>query len=131
MLRDCDEKGKLDMAVAALRRQLDPGSRALAAQHTLQKEGAVFDFIPRLERTFRIAYGRDSMSTDSRNTLLHGQLQEGLRFKLMRASAVSGAQNYKELCVAARNEEKMLAKLKKRQGYHKQYVSPCKELQVT
>ena len=32
----------------------------------------------------------------------------------MKASAVSGAQSYKELCLAARNEEKRLAELRKR-----------------
>ena len=52
------------------------------------------------------------MATDTRDTLLHGQLQERLRFELMRAPAVSGAQNYKELCIAARNEEKRLAELR-------------------
>ena len=123
-LLDQKEKDNLDTAIASLRRRLDPGSKTLAAQdfrHTSQKDGeAVSDFIRRLERTFRIAYGRDAMATDTRDTLLHGQLQEGLRFELMRAPAVSGAQNYKELCVAARNEEKRLAELKKRQGYQKQ-----------
>ena len=123
-LLDQKEKDNLDTAIASLRRRLDPGSKTLAAQdfrHTLQKEGeAVSDFIRRLERTFRIAYGRDAMATDTRDTLLHGQLQEGLRFELMRAPAVSGAQNYKELCIAARNEEKRLAELRKRQGYQKQ-----------
>ena len=59
------------------------------------------------------------MSSDTRDTLLHGQLQEGLRYELMRAPAVSGAQIYKELCLAARNEEKRLADLKKRQSYLK------------
>ena len=110
-LLDQMERESLDIAVASLRRRLDPGSKTLAAQdfrHTVQKEEeAVSDFIRRLERTFRIAYGRDAMSRDTRDTLLHGQLQEGLRFELMRAPAISGAQNYKELCIAARNEEKI------------------------
>jgi hypothetical protein len=123
-LLDQKEKDNLDTAIASLRRRLDPGSKTVAAQdfrHTLQKEGeSVSDFIRRLERTFRIAYGRDALATDTRDTLLHGQLQEGLRFELMRAPAVSGAQNYKELCVAARNEEKRLAELRKRQSYQKQ-----------
>ena len=82
------------------------------------------DFIRWLERTFRIAYGRDAMSADTRDTLLHGQLQEGLQFELMRAPAVSGAQNFKELCVAARNEEKRLAELRKRRNYQKQAEPP-------
>ena len=36
----------------------------------------------------------------------------------MRAQAVSGAQSYKELCLAARNEEKRLAEFRKWQQYH-------------
>ncbi len=96
-LLDQKEKDNLDTAIASLCWRLDSGSKMLAAQdfhHTLQKEGeAVSDFIKRLEHTFCIAYGRDAMATDIRDTLLHGQLQEGLRFELMRALAVSGAQN--------------------------------------
>ena len=136
-LLDQKEKDSLDTAIASLRRRLDPGSKTLAAQdfrHTLQEGESVSDFIRRLERTFRIAYGRDAMATDTRDTLLHGQLQEGLRFELMRAPSVSGAQNYKELCVAARNEEKRLAELRKRQGYQKQSTtspSPTKKPSTT
>ena len=90
----------------------------------LQKEGeGVAAFIRRLERTFRVAYGRDSMPSDTRETLLHGQLQEGLRYELMRAPAVSGAQTYKELCLAARNEEKRLVDLKKRHNSLKDSIS--------
>ena len=108
-------------AVESLRARLDPGSRALAAQdfrHTRQEalEG-VAAFIRRLERTFQIAYGHDRMSTETRDTLLHGQLQDGLLLELMNAPAVSGAQSYKELCLAARNEEKRLAELRKRRHY--------------
>ena len=63
-------------------RTLDPGSRALAAQdfrHTHQGASEnVATFIRRLERTFQIPYGHDRMSAETRNTLLHGQLQDGL-----------------------------------------------------
>ena len=114
-------------ATQALRSRLDPGGRALAAQdfrHTVQGETeGVADFIRRLERTFRIAYGRDNMSSETRDTLLHSQLQEGLRYDLMKGPAVSGAQAYKELCLAAKNEEKRLAGLKKRQHYQKPMLS--------
>ena len=57
------------------------------------------------------------MSLETRQTLLHGQLQEGLRYNLMKAPAVSGAQTYPELCMAAKNEEKRQAELKKWQEY--------------
>ena len=108
-------------AVEALRAQLDPGSKTLAAQdfrHTLQKDGeSVADFVRRLERAFRLAYGRDRMTAETRDTLLYGQLQEGLRYVLMQGPAVSGAADYKALCLAAKNEERRLAELKKHQQY--------------
>ena len=106
-----------------LRGRLEPQSRALAAQdfrHTSQgDQETVADFIRRLERTFTIAYGQDGMSLETRQTLLHGQLQEGLRYNLMKAPAVSGAQTYSELCMAAKNEEKHQAELKKWQEYQR------------
>ncbi len=75
------------------------------------------DYIRRLERTYRVAYGRDSMSAETREALLHSQLQEGLRYELMEASAVSGAQTYRELCMASKNEEKRLIELRKWRNY--------------
>lgn len=56
------------------------------------------------------------MSAETRDTLLHGQLQDGLLLEIMNAPAVSGSQSYKELCLAARNE-KHLAELHKRRHY--------------
>ena len=116
-------------AVESLRLRIDPSSRTLAAQdfrHITQGEReAVADFIRRLERTFRVAYGHDQMSAETRSTLLHGQLQEGLQQEVMHAPAVSGAQTYQELCLASRNEEKRLAELRKRQQYQK--TSVCLE----
>ena len=53
------------------------------------------------------------MSTETRDTLLQGQLQDGLKHELMRAAAVSGAESYKAHCLAARKEEKRLAELKR------------------
>ena len=106
----------MEKAIAALQNQLDESGRALAAQdfqHSLQKEGeTVADFVRQLEGTFMIAYGQDGMAADTRDTLLHSQWQEGLRYELMRSPAVSEAQTYKELCLAAKNEEKRLIELK-------------------
>ena len=79
-------------------------------------------FIRRLERTLLIAYGSDKLSPETRGAFLYGQLQEGLRHELMRSPSVSGAITYKELVMAARNEEKRLSELKKRQ----QYLTPAK-----
>ena len=57
------------------------------------------------------------MSAETRDILLHGQLQEGLQQEMMCAAAVSGAHTYQELCLASCNEEKRLAELRKRQQY--------------
>ena len=116
----------MNTAVSALRNRLDPGSRALAAQdfrHTSQLEREpVPDYIHRLEQLFRRAYWHAGMSDETRETLLHSQLQEGLRYELMKAPAVSGSHTYRELCLAARNEEKRLAELAKRRQYLKSHT---------
>ena len=41
------------------------------------------------------------MSQETGNVLLHGQLQDGLRYEIMKAPAVSGVQSYNELCLAS------------------------------
>ena len=85
-------------AVKALCAGLDPGNQTLAAldfRHAVRKDSeAVADYIQRLERTFQIGFGRDRMSTETRNVLLYGQLQSGLTLELSKAPAVSGACNY-------------------------------------
>ena len=123
-----ESKKSYKVATASLRTRLDPGSRTLAAQdfrHTVQREDEpVPDFIRRLERAFNIAYGRDGMTGETRDTLLYGQLQEGLKYDIMKSPAVSGAQKYSELCVSARNEERRLAELRKRQQYVRNNSTP-------
>ena len=103
-LLDADTNTSYRYAVDALHVRLDPGSRTLAAQdfrHTYQNgKEKVADFMYHLERTFNVAYSREGLSAETRDTLLHGQLQGGLLHELMKASAVSGAQSYKELCLA-------------------------------
>ena len=115
------EKGSYFQAVQALHGKLEPVNKALAAQdfcHICQGDNeSVADFIRRMEHTFKVAYGRDSMSQETRNALLHGQLQDGLRYEIMKAPAVSGAQTYSRLCLASRNKEKRLLELKKRLQY--------------
>ena len=107
--------------MSALRNRLDPGSKIMAAQdfrHASQDENEkVEDFIRRLERLFKVAYGRDSLSSETRNAFLYGQPQEGFRYHLMEAPAVSGAPDYQALCLAAKTEEKRLAELKKCRQY--------------
>ena len=90
----------------------------MAAQdfrHSIQKSGeAVSDFIRRLEKTYQVAYGKDDLNTATRDALLYGQLYEGLRYDIMLSPAVSGSQGYKELCTAAKGEERRLAALRQR-----------------
>ena len=116
-----DECLTYDAAVKALRSRLDFGSRQIAAQefrHCAQSEGEkVGDYIRRLEKTFRVAYGRDAIMAETRDALLYGQLHEGLLYQLMEAPAVSGATSYTSLCLAAKNEEWRQAELKKRKQY--------------
>ena len=115
------DKTTFQQAVDSLRSRIDPANKAAAAQdfrHTTQREvEAVADFVRRLERVFRVAYGRDGMSNETRDMLLYCQVLEGLRYDLMKAPSVSGASNYSALCIAAKNEEKRLADLRKRQQY--------------
>ena len=58
------------------------------------------------------------LTTETRDALLYGQLQEGLKIEIMQAPAVSRAQSYTELCVAARNEQHRQEELQKRQSYN-------------
>ena len=118
------EKSTFAIATTALGSRLDRGGKTLAAQefrHTVQQSvEAVLDFVLKLEQTFRRAYGRENMSAETRDTLLYGQLQEGLKYTLVKSSAVSRARNYTELCLAARNEERRLTELYRRQQYQQQ-----------
>ena len=117
------ERDSYDKAVVALRKRLDTGSKVMAAQdfhHLAQEEKEkVINFIRRLERTFRLAYGHNSMSAETRDALLFGQLQESLKY----GPAVSGATSYQSLrmCIAAKSEEHRQAALKKRKQYQGDY----------
>ena len=98
-LMSAEDKNNYQSAITTLRMRLDPGNKTLAAfdfRHITQKESeSVSDFIMRLERTFQIAFGRDHMSAETRDVLLYGKLQDGLRIDLVsKAPAISGAQNY-------------------------------------
>ena len=99
-------------ATAKLKTKLYWVAKKIAVQdfcHAIQqqKEG-VSDFIYQLENTIRQAYRWEAMTTEMRETLLYGQLQEGLKLEIMQAPAVSGAQSYAELCVAAKNKQHRL-----------------------
>ena len=102
-------------ALSTLQERLDPGGKLLAVQdfrHASQREEeSMAEFLRRLERCFQVAYGRDGLGEETRNTLLYSQMQKGLKIELMRAAAVSGAGSYQALCLAAKNEERRLAEL--------------------
>ena len=53
--------------------------------------------------------------TETRETILHDQLQEGLRIEIMNSPSVSGALVYKELVLIAKNEGHRLSEMRKRQ----------------
>jgi len=80
----------------------------------------VADYVYRLEKAFRIAFGSDKLGKE---TMLYGQLQEGLRIGILRCPSVSGAMSYKELCMAAKHEELRQTELKKRQEYSRPHNS--------
>ena len=122
-LLSATQKSSFIVATEEMQNRLDPGSKALAAQdfrHTVHSPTeSVSDFIRRLEQVFRRAYGKEQISTETRDTLLHGQLQGGLSDALIKAPAVSGALTYQELCVAAKNEERRQRDLCRRHQYRK------------
>jgi len=53
----------------------------------------------------------------TRNALMHGQLEEGLKYSIMSAPAVYGVQTYPELCLATKNEERCQLELAKWKHY--------------
>ena len=59
------------------------------------------------------------MSTETRVTLLLGQLKDGLKYDILKGPAVSGALTYQGLCLAVKNEEKRQAELWKHVQYKK------------
>ena len=111
-LLDDIDKENWQCGIKVLQNRLEHGNLTIAAQkfqHLHQdKKEAVSKFISRLERIFWIAHGKARMPIESKEALLYGQLQEGLLYKLIESPAVSGAADYKSLCVAARNKEKHL-----------------------
>ena len=112
------------IGIEALGNKLNLEGKAVATQdfcHMSQRAGETLsEFISFLERSFREAYGHESMSTNTRSTLLYGQLHERLHYNLMKAPAVSGAT--RQLCEAARSEEGWQLQLARRQHYQSMSV---------
>jgi len=86
-------KSSFASAVQVLQTRLDCGHQAVAAhdfRHLSQRSSeTVSDFICRLEKTFRRAYGNEQMCEDTRNILLYGQLNERLKYNLIKSPVVS------------------------------------------
>lgn len=79
---------------------------------------SVASYITRLERAFQIAYGHEKLTAETRDAFLYSQLQAGLKLALMESPAVSGSLSYKQLCIAAKQEEQRLVELKRCRQYH-------------
>ena len=66
----------------------------LAAQdfrRATQRDGEpIASYIRRVEQVFRAAYGKAGMSSETRDTLLFNQMQEGLCYELMESPKVLG-----------------------------------------
>ena len=91
MLVDQNEKSSYISVTSALRMHIDTAGKIWAAPgfcHLSQGDKeTVAELILRLECTFRIAYGRNNMSAETRDALLYRLLQEGLRQEIMKSLA--------------------------------------------
>ena len=118
-----EETHDYDTAIQNLRERLDPCNKVLAGQdfrRTMQGDSeTVADYVCHLEKAFRVAFGSDCLSRETKEAMLYGQLQEGLCLGIIRSPSVSGALNYKGLCMAAKHEEQRQAEIRKRQEYAK------------
>lgn len=66
----------------------------------------VADYVCRLEKAFHVAFGSDGLGRETKEAMLYGQLQEGLRLGILKSLSVSVVLNYKGLCMAAKHEER-------------------------
>ena len=60
-----------------------------------REKETVAEFIKCLRHSFQLACGQDGIQPEMRNTLLHGQFEEGLKQNLIEATEVSGAMSHK------------------------------------
>ena len=123
-----EEQQDYDVAVKVLTLRLDQDSLMAAVQdfrHACQQDNEmVTDYIRRLERCYQLAYGKDKLSSETKEAILFGQLQAGLIYQIVKSPAVSGSQSYRELCTAAKAEEKRIAELRRRQLYQQSGKQP-------
>ena len=120
-LLSTEEQQDYDVAVKVLTLRLDQDSLMAAVQdfrHACQQDNEmVTDYIRQLERCYQLAYGKDKLSSETKEAILFGQLQAGLIYQIVKSPAVSGSQSYRALCTAAKAEEKRIAELRRRQLY--------------
>jgi len=87
-----DEKRTYSQAIQALKGKLEPTNKTLIAQHFRRiRQGdqeSMAELILRMERTFRVAYGKESMSQEVRSAFLHVQLQDALKNKIQSYAAL-------------------------------------------
>ena len=60
-------------------------------------------------------FGSNKLSKETKDAMLYGQLQEGLRLSIIRSPSVLGTLAYKELCMAAKHKGKRKVELRKHQ----------------
>ena len=80
-------------------------------QRTVQTDNeTVADYTCQLEKAFRVAFGNDKLGKKTKETMLYGQLQEGLHLGILhvRSPRALGAMSFKELCMATKNEEQVM-----------------------
>ena len=103
-------------AVQVLRSRVDPENRVLAGQdfrHALSLWPSTSDIWRYL---FKLLM---AVTVLARRLFSYNQLQDGLRYSLIKSPAISGAISYQQLCITARHEEKRLNELARCQQYQK------------
>lgn len=81
-------------------------------RHTCVTQGAtetVANIICRLDCILQVTYSNDKMSSETREVIPYGKLQEGLTLELMKRP---GAMSYNELCMSAKNDKQRQTELK-------------------
>ena len=123
----------LKAAVETLHTKLDSGNQPLSAldfHHAVQKASKVVaDYIWHLEHTFQISFGWDNDYYVYGNTkcTVIWPATEWSCIWVEQSPCNVWSRNYEELCIAAKNEEKKMAELKKQQQFERsRQIVPAK-----
>ena len=98
--------------------------------HACQQNKTVTDYIRQLDRCYQLAYGKDKLTSETKEAILFGQLQTGLSYQIVKNPAASKTQSYKGLCAAANTEGKRIAELCRCQQYQRSGTQQRKALLV-